>query len=148
MRTENMVIAAAASGLADRIARLAEMRGSCDRRNIYYGSAVAFAGLAAIIAGVSLTAAKSESLTRAYAASAIGPDTVFTIRAHDPAGNFLVKMVRGRVVAIELEQEPVPVDRVLQSGDTVTVKGVTGGELLRIEVDPRGGLRWTARHPS
>jgi hypothetical protein len=30
-------------------------------------------------------------------------------------------------------------------GDTVSVLGEAGQELLRVEVDPRGGLRWRPR---
>lgn len=148
MATETVLIAADSSGLADRISRLAEPQGCRARETIPPFLAGAFVALTAIIVAASSTASHGEALTRAYAASAVGPSTVFTIRAHDPAGPFLVKMVRGRVVAIELGREPVPLDQVVQRGDTVRVVGEAGQELLRLEVDPRGGLRWMPRRAS
>jgi hypothetical protein len=148
IEAEAVAVAAGSSGLADRISRIAESQECRGRRNIPHFSTATFAALAAIIMSSSATASRSESLTRAYASSAAGPDTVFTIQAHDPAGGFLVKMVRGRVVAIELARQPVPSDRVVQRGRTVTIMGAAGQEVLRLEVDPRGGLRWTRRRAS
>jgi beta-lactamase regulating signal transducer with metallopeptidase domain len=148
MSTESVLIAADSSGLADRISRLSAPQGRPARETIPPFLVGVFVALTAVIVAASSTASRGEALTRAYAASAVGPSTVFTFRAHDPAGTFLVKMIRGRVVAIELGQKPVPSDQVVQRGDTVRVVGGAGRELLRLEVDPRGGIRWTPRRPS
>jgi beta-lactamase regulating signal transducer with metallopeptidase domain len=148
MTREAVAIAAGSSGLADRISRIAEPQQSRGGGIIPLFLAGALAALAAIIIGASSTASQAGALTHAFATSAAGPSAVFTIHAHDPAGSFLVKMVRGRVVAIKLGQQPVPSNQVVQRGDTVTVVGASGQELLRLEVDPRGGLRWTPRRRS
>jgi beta-lactamase regulating signal transducer with metallopeptidase domain len=146
--TDSVAIAADSSGLFDRMLRIAEPRRPPARETISPFLAGAFVALTIGIVTVSATASRGEALTRAYAASPAGPPTVITIRAEDPAGTFLVKMVRGRVVAIELGQKPIPSDRVLQRGDTVRVVGQAGQELLRLEIDPRGGLRWRPRRAS
>jgi beta-lactamase regulating signal transducer with metallopeptidase domain len=146
--TEAIAVAAGSSGLADRISRIAEPRHSRNWSTISPFLAGAFLALAAIILPANSTASHSGTLTRAFAASPAGPPAVFTIHAHDPAGPFVVKMVRGRVLAIELGEELIPSNQVVQRGATVTVMGAAGQELLRLEVDPRGGLRWTARRAS
>jgi hypothetical protein len=145
---EAVAVTAGSSGLADRISRIAEPDECRGRSRIPHFLAASFAVLAVVIMGSSFAASKSDSLTCAYASSAAGPNTVFTIHAHDPAGSFVVKMVRGRVLAIELGQEPVPSDRLVQSGRMVMVMGAAGREVLRFEVDPRGGLRWMPRRAS
>jgi beta-lactamase regulating signal transducer with metallopeptidase domain len=146
--TESAGIAANSSGLLDRILRISEPqhRPVGDRTPPWL--ACTFVVLAIMIVTASSAASHAEALTRGYAASTFGPSTMFTIRAQDPAGTFLVKMVRGQVVAVELEQKPVPFDQVLQRGDTVRVVGHAGQELLRLEVDPRGGLHWLPRRGS
>jgi beta-lactamase regulating signal transducer with metallopeptidase domain len=148
MATESAGVTANSSGLLDRIRRISELHRRPARDRITLLLASAFAALAIMTVTASSTASHAEALTREYAASTFGPATVFTIRAQDPAGTFLVKMVRGHVVAIELEQKPVPFDQVVQRGDTVRVVGHAGQELLLLEVDPRGGLRWSPRRSS
>jgi beta-lactamase regulating signal transducer with metallopeptidase domain len=143
--TESVAIAADSSGLFDRMLRMSEPQRPPAQETISPFLAGAFVALTIGVVTVSATASRGEALTRAYAASPAGPPTVITIRAEDPAGTFLVKMVRGRVVAIEMGQKPIPSDRVVQRGDTVKVVGQAGQELLRLEIDPRGGLRWRPR---
>lgn len=146
--TESAGIAANSSGLLDRILRISEPQRRPIRDKFPLLLAGAFVALTIMIVTASSAASHADVLTRGYAASTFGPPTVFTIRAQDPAGTFLVKMVRGRVVAIELGQKPVPSDQVVQRGDTVRVVGYAGQELLRLEVDPRGGVRWAPRRAS
>jgi bla regulator protein blaR1 len=145
---EAVAMAANSSGLADRISRILEPRQCSTRETIPAFVFAAFVAMIAITSAASSTASRGEALTRAYAASTFGRPTVLTIRAHDPAGTFLVRMVRGRIVAIELGQQAVPPNRVVQLGSTVRVMGETGQELLRLEVDPRGGFRWMPRPAS
>lgn len=113
------------------------------RVGFYPAGALALLTLFAV--AVSATASRRECITRAYAASPFGPPTVFTIHAHDPAGTFLVKMVRGRAVAVQIGQQPVPPRQVLQRGTRVIILGDAGRELFRFQVDPRGGLFRKAR---
>ena len=145
---EAVAIEANSSELADRISRILTPRQRSACGTIPAFVIAAFVAIIAITVTASFTASRGEALTRAYAASRFGRPTVLTIHAHDPAGTFLVMMVRGRVVAIELGQHAVPSNRVVQLGSTVRVMGETGQELLRLEVDPRGGFRWMPRPAS
>jgi beta-lactamase regulating signal transducer with metallopeptidase domain len=145
-RTRTLALAAHSHGLADRIARMADPPEHGARR-VASCAAAALAALAIVACAISAKASRSEWLTRAYAASAFAPATVFTIHAHDPGGPFTVRLVRGRAVAVELGREPVPSTRLRQRGDDVTILGDGGRELLRVQVDPRGGLRWEPRRP-
>jgi len=145
--TDPVLIGARSSGLTDRIARLTAPKQQVRGRALPLVGGATIALIAAAVAGSS-AGSRREALTRAYAASAVAPPTIFTFHAHDPAGTFLVRMVRGRVTSIDLGPDPVPPGRIVQSGDTVQVLGEGGRELLRIEVDPRGALRWNARRAS
>jgi beta-lactamase regulating signal transducer with metallopeptidase domain len=80
---------------------------------------------------------------RALIASRWSP--TITIHAHDPAGNFQVKMRRGRVLAISFGDEQVPSKQLIQQGDVVRVLAGSGQELLSLTLDPRGGFRWEPR---
>jgi len=143
----NWLAAAAASGdLADRIGRLARRPVSTPRRLPLH--ALAAIALIAVTIVFSSAAAHRGSLARAYASSAAAPPTLIEFHAQDPAGTFLVKMVRGRVLSIDLGADPVPLARIRQTGATVQVLGDSGREVLRLEVDPRGGLFWNARQRS
>jgi beta-lactamase regulating signal transducer with metallopeptidase domain len=142
------VLAAHSGGLADRLARLVGPANGVRRDTAPSFLPAAFAALACLIAAVSSSVSHHDGLTRAYAASFAGPAMPITIHAHDPAGTFEVRMVRGRVTAIDLGDLRVPSGQVVQTGDTVRVVGRSGEELLRLQVDPRGGLRWQARRAS
>jgi beta-lactamase regulating signal transducer with metallopeptidase domain len=84
-----------------------------------------------------------EAAQRAFVASAWAPSV--SIHAHDPAGFFRVELRRGRVLGISISDEPIPREYVIQQGDHVRVLGRGGQELLALQVDPRGGIRWQAR---
>ena len=140
-----VLVGASSRELVNRISRIAELRKREASRLAPWVSACAVALFMGAVAGASAAAARVDPLTRAFAASPLSPRTVFTIHAQDPAGSFLVRMLRGRVLGVVVGDEPIPAGRVSQRGGTVTVTSRAGGELLRLEVDPRGGFRWTPR---
>lgn len=147
-RGDAVLVGADSSGLADRISRIAEppMRQSSLFAPLLHVAAGAL--FTAMVVAASAGASRVEPLTRAWAASPFGPPTIFTIRAYDPAGTFVVRMMRGQVVGVELGREAIPPARVMQRGGTVRVVSQTGQELLKLEVDPRGGFRWEPRRVS
>jgi hypothetical protein len=142
-----VVVSAGSSGFADRVSRIADPNQRIVREKMPPVLYAGFPVLAIFLTGASVFAAQSPSIARAYASSFAGSDTILTVNAHDPAGSFLVEMVRGRVLSIELERQPVPSNRIVQRGEMVMILGAQGQEVFRMKVDPRGGLRWTARKP-
>lgn len=142
-----VLVGASSRRLVNRISRIVELPARPSNRLAPWVYACAVALFMGVVSAASAAAARVEPLTCAFAASRFGPRTVFTIRAQDPAGTFLVRMVRGRVLGVVVGNEPVPADRVTQRGSLVTVSSRNGHELLRIEVDPRGGFHWNPRSP-
>ena len=142
---EAVLVGASSRKLVNRISRIAELERREKSRFAPWVSACAVALFMGAVAGASTAAAHVEPLTRAFAGSRFSPRTVFTIHAQDPAGTFLVRMVRGRVLGVVVDGKPVPSARVTQRGGTVTVMSRAGRQLLRLEVDPRGGFHWTPR---
>jgi hypothetical protein len=85
------------------------------------------------------------AVQRAFIASRWSPTV--TIRAHDPAGTFQVKIRQGQVLAISFGDKRVPPGHVVQQGDVVRVLGLSGRELLCLTVVAGNGIRWEARPP-
>jgi len=142
-----VLVGAHSQGLANRLSRMAEPpRGQASRCAPWIFACI-FVLFMTLVSVASAASAHVEPLTRAFAASPFSPSTVFTIHAHDPAGIFLVRVLRGRVLGVVIGGEAIPANRVTQRGGTVTVTNADGRQLLRLEVDPRGGFRWTPRHP-
>jgi len=141
-----VLVGASSQGLLNRISRIAELQKRASNRVVPWVAACSIAMFVGAVSVASAAAAHVDPLTRAFAVSRFGPQTVFTIHAQDPAGTFLVRMLRGRVVGVIVGGEAIPAGRVSQQGDTVTVTSRAGQEVLRLEVDPRGGFRWTPRH--
>jgi beta-lactamase regulating signal transducer with metallopeptidase domain len=140
-------VAARSSGLSDRVRRIVEKPLGNERPITVpaFGAVVTFIALTVLC---NSAASHAEALTRSFAGSPLAPSTVVTISAHDPAGKFRVRISKGRVIGVMLEQQPVPANLIIQRGEIVSVLGGGGQELLRLHVDPRGGFHWTARLPS
>jgi hypothetical protein len=68
-----------------------------------------------------------------------------TIHATDPAGQFTVALMNGRVAAATIAG--VPVDRrfLTVDDDKISVRNERGAMLLSLDYDPRGGISWTPR---
>jgi hypothetical protein len=73
------------------------------------------------------------------------PPPSYVVHASDPAGAFTLRVDRGRVVRAVVSGVRVPVDRILQRGDSVVLPWAGGSFALRLH--PGGGFSWTARTP-
>jgi hypothetical protein len=67
------------------------------------------------------------------------------IDAADPAGAFTVRLTNGRVSGATMNGRDVRPALLRVRDGELTVRGDGGAVLLAAQVDPRGGLRWTAR---
>jgi beta-lactamase regulating signal transducer with metallopeptidase domain len=142
------VLSATAAPLEHRFERMLHRPRPATPLVVRIVSVLAF--LALVFATIPLARAlrMDEAAQRAFAASAWAPSV--SIHAHDPAGFFRVELRRGRVLGISISDEPIPREHVIQQGNRVRVLGRSGQELLALQVDPRGGIRWQARgrhHP-
>ena len=72
-------------------------------------------------------------------------ETPIEIRAVDPAGEFTVTLLRGRVVGASIEGVVVPRDRLVQTADSLRFIGSDGRALFSVSVRREGGISWEAR---
>ena len=140
-----MAMGAWSTPLTDRLRRLSVADRSEPGSLSHCVALAAFPLCVSLVLAASASAASSEPLTRAFAASRFGPRDVITISAQDPAGHFTVQMLRGRVVSIMLGRNAVPSARVVQDGERVRIVDSSGQDVLALELDPRGGMRWNPR---
>jgi hypothetical protein len=70
----------------------------------------------------------------------------YTVYARDPAGAFALEIREGRAVAASFDGASVRVRDLVQSGDTVIVRGGDDGADFRIAIKPEGGISWLPRH--
>ena len=86
----------------------------------------------------------TDAATRtAMIASPFGPTIL--VRAHDPAGAFLVQLRRGRVLGVSIAEKSIPSAQIIQEGDSVRVLDSSGRDILDLRVDARGGIAWNSR---
>ena len=71
----------------------------------------------------------------------------YTVHAMDPAGEFTLEILDRRVIAATLDGAPVDPEYVVQTGDTLVLKGADRGHDFRIAIKPQGGIIWAARQP-
>lgn len=90
-----------------------------------------------------------RALVAALAALAIvGPvrrPASYTVNALDPAGQFELVIHEGRAVAATLGGTPVPERDLIQTGDTLVIRGGDNGADFRIAINPEGGITWYPR---
>ena len=72
----------------------------------------------------------------------------YTVHATDPAGEFTLDILDARVIAATIDGEPVQPEHVVQTGDTLVLKGGDRGRDLLIAINPQGGIRWEPRQPN
>lgn len=70
----------------------------------------------------------------------------YTVHATDPAGAFTLEIHHGQAVAATLDGAPVAGGDLLQSGDTLVIRGGDNGADFRIAIKPEGGITWYPRH--
>lgn len=71
----------------------------------------------------------------------------YTVRATDPAGEFTLEILDRRVIAATLDGMPVQAEHVVQTGDTLVLKGGDRGRDFVIAIKSQGGITWAARQP-
>ncbi|HEY6091915.1 MAG TPA: hypothetical protein VIV83_08000 [Gemmatimonadales bacterium] len=102
---------------------------------------------------VSVCARAPRTVVRSVAAAlivlvALGPVTRplrYTVRAADPGGAFVLEIAGGRAVAATLDGVPVPECDLVQSGDSLIIRGGDHGADFRIALKPQGGIEWYPR---
>ncbi|HEV8264966.1 MAG TPA: hypothetical protein VGQ06_08430 [Gemmatimonadales bacterium] len=72
----------------------------------------------------------------------------YSVSAVDPAGHFTLEIRDRLVIAATLNGNPVRPEHVVQTGDTLVLKGGDGGRDFRIAIKPQGGITWAARQPA
>ena len=101
----------------------------------------------------SLCVRQPRTLVRSLAAAVvvlavIGPaqraPLRYTIRAADPAGRFILEFHDGRAVAASLDGTPVAERDLVQTGDTLIIRGGDHGADFIIALTP-GGIAWHPR---
>jgi hypothetical protein len=139
----DMAVAAASGPLARRLERLLSANPPAAPGLSWIAPAFAIVALALATSRLAQTLGADAATREALIASSLGP--TISVRATDPAGSFRVKLRRGRVLGVSIENESIPAQRVIQQGRTVRVLSGAGQELLALQVDPRGGISWHPR---
>lgn len=139
----DIVVAAAAGSLEVRMQRLLAANRSSSSGLSVAAPALAMVALALSTTFVAQTLRADEATRIALVASRFGP--TISIRAHDPAGLFFVRLRGGRVLGVSIGDESIPPAQVIQQGNSVRILDRSGLEVLAIRVDPRGGIAWQPR---
>ncbi|CAN5655865.1 hypothetical protein BH23GEM9_BH23GEM9_23000 [soil metagenome] len=69
------------------------------------------------------------------------------VTAVDPAGPFSLTLRNGRIVAGTVAGEPVPAERLRQTGNDIRIMHDDGRVLLALTFEPPGTVRWEPRTP-
>jgi hypothetical protein len=70
----------------------------------------------------------------------------YTVEGVDPAGAFALEIHAGRAIRATLDGAPVLERDLVQSGDTLIIRGGDNGADFYIAIKPEGGIRWYPRH--
>jgi len=76
------------------------------------------------------------------------PPIHYTVHASDPAGNFALEIHDGRVIAATIDGTMWPSRDVVQTGDTLLIRGANHGADFLIAMKPEGGITWYPRSSS
>jgi hypothetical protein len=69
----------------------------------------------------------------------------FTVHAADRAGAFTLEIHDGRAIAATVNGAPVAARDLVQSGDSLIIRGGNYGADFHIALKPRGGIAWHPR---
>lgn len=78
-------------------------------------------------------------------AGPVARPTRYTVHATDPAGAFELRIHDGRAVAATLDGAAVLARDLVQTGDTLIIRGGDHGADFRIAIKPKGGITWYPR---
>lgn len=76
------------------------------------------------------------------------PPLHYTVHASDPAGEFALEFHHGRIAAAVFDGRALPAADIVQSGDTLVIRGVNNGADFHIAITPEGGITWYPRSRS
>jgi len=79
-------------------------------------------------------------------AGPIGPPVHYIVHATDPVGEFVLEIHQGQAIAATLDGARVPERDLVQTGDTLIIRGGDNGADFRIAIKPKGGIEWYPRH--
>ena len=79
-------------------------------------------------------------------AGPIGPAVHYTVHATDPAGEFALEIHEGHAISATLDGARVPERDLIQTGDTLIIRGGDHGADFYIAIKPEGGIEWYPRH--
>jgi beta-lactamase regulating signal transducer with metallopeptidase domain len=141
-------MSAASGSLVNRVRRLTSWRSSdgATERSMGLAAAaamVSFCG-AAMISAWQFAPTSDRLAVDGASSGALAAHPVL-IHATDPAGQFTVALMNGRVAAATIAG--VPVDRrfLRVENDRLSVRNERGATLLSVAFDPRGAIRWEPR---
>jgi hypothetical protein len=72
----------------------------------------------------------------------------YTVHATDAAGEFMLEIHEGRAIAATLDGAHVAPHDLVQTGDTLIIRGGDHGADFYIAIRPQGGIAWYPRHSS
>lgn len=81
-------------------------------------------------------------------AGPIGPPVHYTVHAADPAGEFALEIHAGQAISATLDGARVPERDLVQTGDSLIIRGGDHGADFHIAIKPEGGIEWYPRHSS
>lgn len=67
------------------------------------------------------------------------------ISAHDPAGEFTIRLLNGRVSAATVGGIPISSAAIRRTRNTVSISNEQGARILAVQLGPRGSIRWMPR---
>jgi len=136
-----LALSAASGELATRVVRLVEPR-PAERPWLAALPAAAAIGLVIFAVEAGAAGQADAGLRAAYLASAFSPAAL--IQARDPAGEFQLRILNGRVLAASIGPGAIPA-RIVQRGRAVTLIDRSGGPAVAVTLTPRGGIQWRPR---
>jgi len=81
-------------------------------------------------------------------AGPIGSPVHYVVHATDPAGEFVLEIHAGQAISATLDGARVPARDLVQTGDTLIIRGGDDGADFYIAIKPEGGIEWFPRHSS
>lgn len=75
----------------------------------------------------------------------VAPPVHYTVHATDPAGEFALEIHGGQAISATLDGARVPERDLVQTGDTLIIRGGDHGADFHIAIKPEGGIEWYPR---
>jgi hypothetical protein len=102
---------------------------------------------------MSICVRQPRTAVRSFAAAAlvlvltgpVEPPLRYTVHAIDPAGEFALEIHEGRAVSATLDGSLVALRDLVQTSDTLVIRGGDHGADFRIAIKPEGGITWYPR---